>query len=376
MSTTPKGFEVRYESNAYVLSLDPDKGDFEVLTDLSVDLASSHLKFEVVPLLRTGLHENSIREVFLQSEGDDTRIGWIIPANALSSSEHDYSENVHFLKYAYVTMLEVLEKHQGLYEHEVERHQSQGVSSVPFGNLFPDTVCFLAISVMRLPEDAQLDGLIPSLIGQGYVPHGACSPDSVYWRPSTALVEKKVRLRLIGPSIDRPEVPIKMMTIAAAANTSPVTQFFYLYQVVEFMMELVLRRSIASIGSDIGKSLQEENYQLLREHLDNLQKSMAESRRLTILMDCCVDSGKAISELESSATDFLQTVGMKQKPGILSLYQVRNFIVHQVRSMPEEAEELLESVVHELAQFLSIVLATFDGEGYTPSLASSPGAKV
>ncbi|AXT84440.1 hypothetical protein C6I20_04010 [Aeromicrobium sp. A1-2] len=370
MSGDGTEFEVRFEANAFYLVTNSDMGDLRVTTGLHLDVGSEAHKFEVVPLLRTDLHENAVREVFLAGGTEDVRIGWIIPANALSSDAHDRATDSHFLKYAYVTIREVLRDHQRLFAAKVRQGQAQGVLESSFADLFHDNVCFLAVSMKRFPDGSPLEWLKPSLIGEGYVPFGASDPDSLRWIPHGESVGKKVKLKLIGPGIAQPEVAIKMMTIAAATSSSPVTQFFYLYQVVEFLMEVVLRTSIATIGSEIGRSIEAGRFQALRDHLEDFQAAMSEKHRLKLLMECCVGSGKAVGELEQAAADFLCTVEVKAKTGISSLYQVRNFVVHQVRSMPDEAEEQLLVVVHEFARFLSAILATFEAD--QPDQVSAP----
>lgn len=357
---------VQHDSGVFSLSSEPDSSELRVTTELVLDLASEDLPFKVIPLLRTGLNESSIREAFLPSDKEATRIGWIIPANALSSSEHDSATDPHFLRFAYVTIREVLTQHQEMFTAVARTHQAQGAHELAFADLFHDNVCFLTVSMQRFPEAASLDWLKPSLIAHGYVPFGMCDPDTLNWSPMASPGGRKVKLKLISNGVSKPEVPIRMMAVAAASSSSPAVQFFYLYQVVEFLMELVLETSMSTVGHKIGKSIQDGQFQQLRDHLESFQDSMSEKRRLQLLIESCSDGPKAMAELERAAKNFLQTLGITAKTGIASLYQVRNFVVHQVRSMPESSEQQLGVVVHEFARFLPAVLATFEVPGYEP----------
>lgn len=358
MSETNSKIDVRFSSNAFYLSTAAATGELKISTPLALDRGSEGLKFEVIPLLRANLHENSIRQVFMA--GAD-RIGWIIPGNALSSDEHDYGTNPHFLKYAYETTREILEGHQEVISSEIERLQELGVEEATLADLLHDNVCFLTISIQRVPEDCPLEGLMPSLISEGFIPYGSSDPDSITWSSSRDLPDT-LTLKLIGDGVGQPDVPIRMMTIAATAAHSPATQFFYLYQVIELLLEGVLHMSMKSIGTEIGRAIRTDEFQTLRDRLADFKEVMSERKRLMILMESCAGSGSAIVGLEVAAKDFLHAVGVTPKGGISCLYQVRNFVVHQIRSMPDESEILLTLVVHEFATFLSSLLATFKVE--------------
>ena len=51
--------------------------------------------------------ENDIFQLYDYSS--NTRIGWIFPIQALLSQDHNYAENEHFLKYAYVSFKKIVE---------------------------------------------------------------------------------------------------------------------------------------------------------------------------------------------------------------------------------------------------------------------------
>jgi hypothetical protein len=62
----------------------------------------------------------------------------------------------------------------------------------------------------------------------------------------------------------------------------------------------------------------------------------------------------------SKPTPTAAAVGAEEKDGVFHLYQVRNFIVHQARNIPQDAETRLQKVVVEFAAFIPKILHTFN----------------
>lgn len=347
-------------------------GDVQVVitSDLELDPSSANYRYLIMPLARSGLRENQIFDVLLRS-GEDRRIGWLIPANALSSKEHADAENVHFLRYAYAAIREVLTGHVELYVNQLRQALQAGENSVPFSSLFHDNMSFLVICLDLAEHFGQFEPsrLIPSLVSFGYVPINYCEPELVDWNCRD--LDEGVRHLTLSPTgsgIARPDLPAKLFSLAATSPTSTVTQFFYLYQVVELLLEEVLQAELESIGRAVSGSIQSGQTSELRDHLEGLSQQLSEKYRLGVLMSSFDGADGAVKDVGIAADAFLQRVGARPKQGIAGLYQVRNFVIHQVRNMPEDAEELLRAVVVELATFLPKVLSTFK---ITPQASSA-----
>ena len=327
-------------------------------TPLRLDRSSENYSFSVAALSKVQLKESSVREVFLRGE-NETRVGWLIPANALSSIDHDFVENIHFLRYAFVTLRDVLNTKPGWYRSSAAEALARGVVNLPFSDLFDDSVCFLVVCTDLVDGKYEFDRLLPGLISNGYVPMTS-DPSSLEWTgTATEPDSSKLKLQAIGSGITHPQIPARLMSTAAVSSGSLVTQFFYLYQVVEFLLEEVLYDVLPSIGKGIVAAIDDERYSGLRDQLEALNTQLSERARLKLLMKSFVGSDKAFGRLEAASLDFLEKVNIAPKPGIDSLYQVRNFIIHQVRNMPSNAEEPLRQVTIELASFLAEVLASF-----------------
>ena len=359
-----------------------------ITSALQLDPSSAHFRFDVLPLVSVELKENRVLEVFLRRQ-DSKRVGWLIPANALSSDQHDFTQNTHFLKYAYVAIANVLESHQGLFTESLAANLQRGEPEIPFSDLFHDNVSFLVVclDLINVEVDFELARLVPSLVSVGYVPMSHCDPSEVTW-VGKALDDgvRALKIRPTSSSVTRVDLPAKLFAVAASSGTSSVTQFFYLYQVVELLMEEILLSSLWEVGLSVKEAIYSGQHLSLKDHLENLSGKLSEKGRLSVLMQSFQGGPNVANDLFAASTRFLMAVGVEPKDGFECLYQVRNFIIHQVRHMPDRADEILADIVPELATFLATVLGTFyvakrasavellNSEYETLSSRSSPGS--
>ena len=361
---------VEYDGKSFEVLIDEDGASAIVTSGLAIDDHSAGLRYEVIPFVRNGLTENLILEVHLKRQ-DVARIGWLIPANALSSSEHDFAENIHFLRYAYVAMEQVLLRHVHVYAEALRERVGPGSVDVPFADLFNDDVCFLVICLDLAERNGppfDSSTLIPTLVSYGFIPLAECEPGSSNWSCREIEVGvKSIKIQPTGAGIKRADLPARLFSVAASARGSAVTRFFYFYQVVELLMEEVLLNSLHSIGQSVRRAIEMEQHIVLRDELEGLSGRFSEKERLKVLMQSFQGGESAVAELAEASDEFLQSVGVDARSGIGGLYQVRNYVVHQVRHMPTEAEEILERVSQELAAFLPKVLSTFSMGERPPS---------
>ena len=352
---------VAHRDGSFWVTSDLADVEFQVTSDLAVDKSSEGYTFEVLPLVRRDLRENQIFDIWVH-DGAKRRVGWFVPANAMSSDAHDFAENEHFLKYVYPAMHEVLKSHQEIFRNALEDAILRGVSSASFADLFDTNLGFLVVcrELLDVSGTFDTDRLIPSLVSYGWVPLEYCAPAAIEWTCSEFPSDNgSIVLNPVSGQVSSPDLAAMLFCVAASANTSPVTQFFYLYQVVELLMEEVLHGLLPEIGNAVAASIELKDYATVRDQLDGLNSTLSEKSRLRVLMKSIEGGDKAIQELASASDAFLSSVGMSHKAGIDGLYQVRNFIVHQVRNMRPEVAEQLDIVTRELAIFLAFVLGAY-----------------
>ena len=91
------------------------------------------------------------------------RIGWIFPIQCLESKEHDYSGNNHFLKYAYVALVHLLNRGCSIAEGKI----GEIVKLSDFYNM-DETVLLVDKTNTRKIDGFDFDYYVVSLFAHGY----------------------------------------------------------------------------------------------------------------------------------------------------------------------------------------------------------------
>jgi hypothetical protein len=115
--------------------------------------------------------ENDIFQVFdkeFYKEPNRVRLGWIFPIQALLSNEHQYADNKHFLKYAYVAFLKLL-KNQEEYT-TFNPLFSKITNNYKLTDFYGEDIIILVLcnSPLQKIDNFQVDNYITSLYSYGY----------------------------------------------------------------------------------------------------------------------------------------------------------------------------------------------------------------
>jgi len=203
-----------------------------------IDDSYKEKSFDVYFLAKYGLKENDIFQVFDRKL--QRRIGWCIPTNALDSTDHDYASNEHFLKYAYVGVQEALRKlPDDIFTNPIDISTS---SRIRISEIFHESTALLIISREALDiEDAfQLPKAIPSLLKAGYVELTKDNPSLLTLsRPSPE--GNKLYVEFVSNHVDDADLIAVLLKNVAFYQSNTILQFFYLYQVVELLLECVFK---------------------------------------------------------------------------------------------------------------------------------------
>jgi hypothetical protein len=362
-SRRPTVRNVVFEDGRFAVEISDPSGNrtVDVGTPLSLDPSFADRPFEVHKFARMDLSENTIRQVYLgPTVSRGKRIGWIIPANALGSTDHDFAFAKPFLSYAYkiiASELAILADDQiARLEQKAERFES-----TTFADLYHDNVCFLVISLETLEHgDAfEVARIVPSLLQYGFLPAEMCDPQHIQWT-CAPLPAGKLCVVSISSDVTRPEVLARLAILAATADRSIVTQFFYLYQMVEFLMEEVLANHAPNVAKEIIRTIETGQTHALRERIDALQDSMREKVRLDLLMTKYSDAQDQLGDVQARSNDFLSAVGIHNGTTLSThFYKVRNFVFHQARNLPANSDPLLLAIVIAFFEFVPVLLSTF-----------------
>ena len=99
-------FDYNLESKAFVLHTKEDtQMECSVKLPIIPGYKPEEFDFCILHNYSQSCTENSVFQLCIE----DKRIGWLFPLQALFSSDHDFVENDHFLKYAYVALYKLLD---------------------------------------------------------------------------------------------------------------------------------------------------------------------------------------------------------------------------------------------------------------------------
>lgn len=359
-------FRINSECVKYEVSV--SGGKYEVLIDgypplpyssaLTLDPKFDDKEFSVHFYHSPDIGENESRQVFHKKTG--VRVGWIIPVSALDSDLHSYRENIHFLRYAYIAIKKCLLADWSNIHHR--KFDADSAESFLLSDLFGGSVAVLVISLETLKDGAEFDykRATPSLLSSGYIPLLNEKPSPYRWpfeRPS------KVEFLLSSEVPDEHDVVENLLLAFARSSEQPVLQFFFLYQIIELLLERVLSHQYSSVAAKLLEAGQDSSR--LKSVIDGLGKTLAESERLTSLTTKYVRHPIDTTSLDAVCRAFIDILanskGRKKPTSGLSkcLYPVRNAIFHGFRNVPKEGLNSLKLVVQELLMVIPELLASF-----------------
>ena len=330
---------------------------FVLESPLKLDDDHDSLEFQISFFRRQNLKENSIHQVYLSGPAGK-RIGWLIPVNALSSSEHDQAENKFFLKYAYSAHKAIA---QSLTPEQLAAALAHNGASITLAELFESDIAVLVLSVDNLANlsDFSVSRIVPSLVAYGYVPASVSEGGAVAVLAAPVEIEGRLKVSLISSDIENPELIERLITLAAASGTSRISQFFFLYQIIEYLMDAVLRHRLPAVARAMIGGVKAGQTGSLREDIEALQDQFREKKRIELLVSHYCSTPPSVAKLGRASQNFLEAVGPLEKQGVEALYAVRNFVFHQTRNIPESQIDLLDDVVEEFIAFIVDLVTSY-----------------
>jgi len=276
--------------------------------------------FTLYILYKSEFLENNIFEVYEREL--NKRIGWIFPLQSLLSNYHKYVENVYFLRYAFVAFQKLLTNTNNSSKFAIDKETNE------LGEFYDvDSTIVLILSNETLPDDFQFRFYLPALFKYGYYFKNVKDFHAITKPPAG----KKVNLQKIASPL-QPEDYLTELFEELIYEQHPLVKFHLLYQVVELLIEKVLHHKLKTVYDKLKKK---EIY--TRDLQDEIKKFLAEEQRITKLFS---DYEKNLDtrDLQNQCDLLLQALGkseQKDKGVAKSLYAVRNFIVHDYRSLPK-----------------------------------------
>lgn len=316
--------------------------------------------YEVHVLFAGDVRESDIYQLYVRSDDGERRIGWFFPLLALESDLHDFAKNEHFLRYARAAV-----------DHFFEAYPLS-VAEVPLSlvvegefrltSFAPDTTVLLVVSRSAVCQGGLFDlaRLYPYLASIGVL-------DEAQSKCGTAVVPfvrpVRSRMKLIHSSQDFSDDKLvrALLTYAAHAFNQPVLQFFYLYQVIELLMEKIFSIEQEAIIAKINQARGEVSK--VKEAMDDLAECISEKKRINAIAEKYCRPRPSLSELVRSCRDLNSALGVKEGDTLAkSLYPLRNLVFHNYRSFPDRSLDDLKQINVVFFESIPRILEAFSSE--------------
>lgn len=303
------------------------------------------------------VRESDIRQIFVAGKDGDSRVGWFIPLLSLESDLHDFADNEHYLRYARAAiegLLDVLP--QGVVDAMGPVSIGSGLSLT---SLAPESTVLVVISRKVVASGTNFDvgRLYPYLSSVGILDERQSKSGRIvvpFARPEG----QKLRLVHCGEEFAQDKLVGALLTYAAHAYNNPVLQFFYLYQVVELLMEKVFSGEQKAIVAKINQA--NGSVTKVKEAMDDLGDCLSEKHRINAMVDKYCDPKPAIYDLVRGCRDLNAALGIKEGETLAkSLYPLRNLVFHNYRSFPDQSLDDLKRINLMFFSVIPNILASF-----------------
>lgn len=349
-------FDFLEEDGKFFLHNETSATKILVETPLKLDSSFENKSFDVFFLVKKNLKESDIFQVY--SREDDCRIGWLIPTISLSSNDHDFSENIHFLRYAYIGIKESLKK---LNDNYFSNCLFGELDTIQFSKIFHEEIAVLIISKETLKTESafHIDRAMPSFIKKGYVRLGRRNPSEIKHSVELGTLQK-IEINYISKAITTTDYSwiTELLNNSYAYEENVILRFFFIYQIIELLIDIVYRNEslltvneLISSKGDIGKT---------KIAIENNLSTASEKTRIKLLVDKYTKKTCDFNQLNILCNQLLVLIGRKEATEFeVYFYTIRNFIFHQYRSFPENAYDALDDVIQEIISLLPDMLCNF-----------------
>jgi hypothetical protein len=297
---------------------------------LKVENEYNYKNFTIYILENPNCKENSIFEVYDKTQG--IRIGWIFPMQSLVSSEHDYKDNIYFLKYAYVATEILLRGVDFKHIEEVDFYDYP-YSLIDFYK--SDSIVFIVDNdnISKL-DKYEFDYYIPDLYKYGYCISGKNELD--YFDD----INKRLNLNRITSALSVDSYVIELFSNFLGKETSPLLKFYLLYQVIELILEKIFNKEFKEMIQQLS---QDEKLSFnVKEELQNISKEKYRIKRLFSEYSNGINSSE---ELKLECNKLLEEQSIKNGTVVAdSLYSVRNLLVHSYRDLTSKQIKMISNI--------------------------------
>ncbi len=344
IETNDEGVQFQFDKEKRICIILDKSGEMLTCIDTIVEVIDDYspLDYDVILLNndRADCTENSIYQVMVNQK----RIGWIFPIQAIRSEEHNYSANIHFLKYAYIAWVYLLEK----CEVEVDSFDEFDLFSA-----YSDCCNILVLDKGNCrSENFLYENYMVSLFDYGYSEAGKGN----LFTPDKSK-NKSINLKKISPEFESNQYINVLFKGPISLEKNPISRFYVYYQLIEIMIEKVFEHLFQKFIKELNQSADN-----LFDKKEDLSAYTNEKYRLTRLCNdfSCVETALK-NELHEKCCELLSYTGSAKQGNEASesLYYVRCLLVHRMYVLDPRAELMLETIDNLFLELCINLLMTY-----------------
>jgi hypothetical protein len=340
--------QVTFDDSTNAFRLSDSGGKFGYEFQYALQKQEVEHEYELHLCYRKDVRNEEINEVFDRITGE--RIGWSFPVAALTTSEHSFADNEHFLRTAFGAYKKLLAV---ITIDEVRASDDQYLDKLLF--LDPDTVIFCLFRTFideKIPNFS-FRSYYPSLYRFGYTLQKTSTASS-FEEPASG----KIRLNQICKSLAN-ETFIDEIFNRLVYETHPLARFVVLYQVIELCLDRILLKELTTLTDAIRRKdiyvrdirLKLESFESEKKRINKLfnqyQPTKDESLR-SQLLQVCKEFLNAIGHGVDDSMEFADT-----------FYLVRNTILHNFRNITRGVQ-YLDQINDLFSHLVSDLVVTYE----------------
>ena len=337
--------KIAYDRDAQQFNIRLSPNDSVIIrSNLQLDSSEDCSDYDLYLLYNDKIAENDIYQVY--DKKADIRIGWIFPVYALVSDSHDYAKNEHFLKYAYVSLMILLqyvlsdkELLGGEFdlEHDVEEILKK---EYDIDNMVILVTC--CSNTVNIPN-YDISNYIASLYRYGYTFRGSGNSDA-----EKKQLDKRINLTSLSKDIKNVQY-INSLFVDVLPNLSDaLSRFITYYQVVEALIFQIHEDKFYRVINNTKETECEADNTIDSFWLsDRIREILPEKYRVVSLFNEYYQGGcNGFDDLEDMCIQFLDNQRAEKRDSNLPgrLYRTRCIIVHKMYTLDKDCLMMLEEI--------------------------------
>jgi hypothetical protein len=308
-------------------------------------------QYKIHLLSNQNLLANNIYD--LRDRERDERIGILAPITAFSSLGHNRSEDEYFTSVASGVFWELL---KDSVDGTIDPEWS-GNDEFEIANFYPENTAILVVPSSQA-STFDINKYIPSLFSYGYCTYCKTPTSNPSWKFKGLPAGKELKIWPIDGKYLGDGYIEALYKDLLPNERNPLAGFLLQYQVLEMLMQHVLDDRVSSLKIEVNNFYGSASD--LRDLFDPLQKVTSERERIRAVVEKSKINAGVVSSLSALCGTLLNSSSKPPKSSHFSdlLYDVRNLIFHNYRSINSNNHAIIDSINKELVLVLPSLLTT------------------